>query len=466
MEINEILLALFQKGKEMKVIMTCFAGRQSCMPLLIKQVKSLISKKLVDEFHIWNYTKKVEDDHWLTKEFGGTSIKGMSIIQKELTGYSYVNSGLTVKTNEMVVLRVKAAGDALLLLRSKVTGVIYEVCIGGWNNSRSVVRNGIQGGEIASLHGRLLKENEFVEVKIGIGEGHLEVRVGEQEVAMLVPLMETRSDGGGIGRIDLFDIHVSGWNNHKVVVWQYEDPFDFGHSVNSWGGCQIKFMCPKFKRVEKRWDEYYKHYNEARYPHHVIIKVDDDIVFIDETRFKEFINHRILDREHLLLFPSIINNELCAYYQQLHDLIPVDKIGKMLYQPKGFGELWKNGKVTQSLHEFFVKGCDDWLKASEGLGIQDIKLKDRISINFFAVLSKDLHVFQMVYWDDERELTEILPDVLKKPIGIDMSFCVSHLAFYKQRETGLDVDEVYKWYCELVAGREEAESDSNIMKWV
>ena len=59
-----------------------------------------------------------------------------------------------------------------------------------------------------------------------------------------------------------------------------------------------------------------------KFPNHVIIKCDDDILFIDIDSFESYINHRINDKDTLLLFPSIINNDVCSIFQKDDGLMP------------------------------------------------------------------------------------------------------------------------------------------------
>jgi hypothetical protein len=48
-----------------KVILTVFAGREDRMPILNSYVLQLLNKGLIDEYHIWNLTRKGEDEVWL-----------------------------------------------------------------------------------------------------------------------------------------------------------------------------------------------------------------------------------------------------------------------------------------------------------------------------------------------------------------------------------------------------------------
>lgn len=77
-----------------------------------------------------------------------------------------------------------------------------------------------------------------------------------------------------------------------------------------------------FKAENKSsFEEYYLHYTEQAYKNSVIVKSDDDIVFIDTGSFEEFVNNRLADSDSILHFPSIVNNGVCAFHQQKHGLI-------------------------------------------------------------------------------------------------------------------------------------------------
>ena len=58
---------------------------------------------------------------------------------------------------------------------------------------------------------------------------------------------------------------------------------------------------------EKIWDNAYKCCQEDDT---VYLKLDDDIVYIDETLFTDFIQYRILNRNAPIIYPVIINNHI------------------------------------------------------------------------------------------------------------------------------------------------------------
>ena len=67
---------------------------------------------------------------------------------------------------------------------------------------------------------------------------------------------------------------------------------------------------------------YYYHYCDPKYENDIIIKCDDDIVFIDILKLPNFINFiRLNDFD--LVFPNTINNGVSAFIQQnKYNLIP------------------------------------------------------------------------------------------------------------------------------------------------
>jgi len=208
----------------------------------------------------------------------------------------------------------------------------------------------------------------------------------------------------------------------------------------------------KIFKVEnkKSWKEYYRHYTTQAYPDNIIIKCDDDIVFIDAESFERFIRLRCEDQKSLLLFPSIVNNGLCAGYQFERGYMK-EELGAF---PKNVatGKLWANGKLCASLHKNFVDEYERWLgMARKSDEVIEIPLGQRISINFFAILSKNLFAFQMIKsrLNDEGELTMNITKKLGRPNSISMNMTVSHLSFYQQRKTGLNDVEVLEMYQNL-----------------
>lgn len=189
------------------------------------------------------------------------------------------------------------------------------------------------------------------------------------------------------------------------------------------------------------WTEYYKYYTRARFPNHVIIKCDDDIIYVDVNAFPRFIEHRIKLKNHLLMFANIVNNGVCAFYQQASGLLPADKIGAALPFDTTYGKLWSDGQLAERVHDCFIRNETEWTKRSHTFPVREYPLGNRISINFFAILSKDLDIFQLVRSDDEIELSYAIPLFMKRPNCIDLSFFVSHLSFYKQRDPDNCLDE-------------------------
>jgi hypothetical protein len=204
-------------------------------------------------------------------------------------------------------------------------------------------------------------------------------------------------------------------------------------------------------RDKKHWTEYYRHYSSQEYPDHVIIKCDDDVVYIDVDGFPGFIERR-LESPHLLIFPSIINNGVAAHYQQNAQVLPIEE-GPLprLPLPPECGDLWDSGSMCQALHEYFLLNEEKFVAMSSSLKEENawsqLPRGHRVSINFFAILSRDLDaVYQTIGTDDEMELSVNMPLALGMDTLMDMRFVVSHLSFFRQRDTGLDLEKTLNGY--------------------
>lgn len=396
-----------------KVIITCFAGRQRNLEIMLKHIEKLYNSGSMYEFHMWNFTRNADDELWINTTFPGA--RSNTNEQLEIASYSYIPTAHTIRCDGgQVPIRFKGAHDAHIGLFDDTDTCVAEVCLGGWGNSMSVIRKTEQGDNVETFAGLICNPFEFVEVVLQIENGILKV-VHNHKIILKLPL-ESRDSPLKI----------------KVAAWEANVTWDLRAAPD-----------PSYVKVfnvanKQSWLEYYSHYTPERYPNHVIIKCDDDVVFIDTETFDAFIERRIQNTDGLLAFPSIINNGVCAYHQQQLGIIP-ETLDTFPYDTLN-GKLWENGLLCQRLHEYFLDNTDEWLQKARTMTVDKIlhPIGDRISINFFAILSQDLHYFQEIGSDDEFELSINLAKKTQRHHYIDTHFTVSHLAFHRQRETGLD----------------------------
>jgi hypothetical protein len=199
------------------------------------------------------------------------------------------------------------------------------------------------------------------------------------------------------------------------------------------------------------WREYYAHYTQEFYPNHIIIKADDDIVFIDTEKMPAFLNStKFNEKTHKIMHPQIINNEVCLHFQQKQGIWP-EKFP--IVGGEGWGPLWGNGHIAQDLITHFISNRESFLKTSCD-SVVSVPHEMRVSINLFAITSANLNIFQNLamhsHPDDEYMISVELPKELGFFSGIDSNCFIIHAAFYKQRETGMDENEVLR-LCEDVA---------------
>jgi hypothetical protein len=230
---------------------------------------------------------------------------------------------------------------------------------------------------------------------------------------------------------------------HEVHLW------DFTRTPSDGAYLNTAFNEEPFKVIKvankRSWSEYYSHYTPQAYDDHIIIKCDDDIVYVDIEVFPQFILQVINDEEHCLHFPFIINNGVCAHYQQRYGVLPESEFGLLPYDIL-CGRLWNDGKLAERVHLYFMKNLD-YVKGTQKSDILSHPSGDRISINFFAVKTSKLAIYQALKsGDDEKELTVDIPKRQNLKHAIHTNLFVSHLAFCRQRQTGLNEGNVLQEY--------------------
>jgi hypothetical protein len=188
----------------------------------------------------------------------------------------------------------------------------------------------------------------------------------------------------------------------------------------------------------------YRYYAAHRedYARDVLIKCDDDIVYFDLDRLAAFIEFRKNNRDYFLVSANVVNNGVCAHFQQSQGALP-DWL-KCELPPGGMcGSLWSSGTKAEAVHNLFLERPSAF-RAMGGA----IDWNERISINFVALLGEDLVHIPDVTADDEHDLCYGVRKRVKKRNCILPQFVAAHLSFWKQDQS-MNIAAVLRKYQEL-----------------
>jgi len=436
----------FEKNATHKVILSCFAGREKYMSILMKYVDHLYEKGHIHQVHLWDYTKDKEDTKWLHATYGDPIEPGYVVDNTcSLSTWEpvYTKTGVFLRPGERAKIRIRGEKNAHIAVVTDENMILCEACLANsygtsilqCNNKRSTyegLRLGLE--KWTDIYVELRKEEKAIVFYDG-SQRMLSTDISwyQQFKGKELPPLEIRV--GSLKTTVFWDFGA------KFAAQQQKHPY-------------VAVM----KVHEKRcWNEYYRHYTKKTYPNHVVIKCDDDIVFIDPDQFKAFTDATMNDTASVMRFPSIINNGVGTYWQQQNGLIP--RSLSIFPYDRDHGKLWGNGMLCHLLHEHFIANHERWLASSHAMAKTNTHnykhpIGDRISINFFAVATPNLDIYQMMHLNennDEKEITCEIPVLVNKPICIDFAMTVSHFGFYRQRETGLNESVLLPKYMELAS---------------
>ena len=410
-----------------KVIFTVFSGRKPSLKILVKYLEKALELKMIDEVHFWNYTRCSYDEQY---------IKSISNLKRTSSTNNDKYTNITpIVENNSFELNVKAHNDIYIKIENK--NIEYEIVLGGWNNTRSVIREikNNSNNEIFSLTQNYIADDKnYNSYKIKITNDILCVFKND-ELLMNVNIESNFEINKVFFKTGYNSVGHLTYNSTKNNGFYFMDTCEKGY-----------------------WKNYYNYYNEKTHENDIIIKCDDDIVFIDLLKLPNFIKF-VKENDHDLVFANIINNGVCAFFQQnRYNLIPKDLM--YLEYPNfnnniGYGgSLWDNGIKAEKLHKYFIENYTSFI--DNKYNNEYIKIKSRFSINFFAFKGKKWHKIIDSYGDDEYNLT--VNYVINKNFTniLYSDFIVSHLSFYKQNETGINLYELVQLYKELYSTIEKS----------
>ncbi|MGE6742119.1 hypothetical protein ACQKGC_17750 [Allorhizobium pseudoryzae] len=405
------------------VILVTFAGRQKRMGVLTHYIRRALELGIIDQWHIWDFTRSPEDHAWVTEEFGPVRFMGAKAPYQAAGTVSRLGSFRTSVgiTNDLHIG----------VLPQNDPDNFYEFVIGGWNNQASALR-------------KISRDNLLHAERKDVTNSWSRITPGILSPGAENSVVISMNANGGVELL-VNDIVVGEWGD-----------LDLGESASvmirgGWGGdlelCDTNASIQRYignpNEQMPYWQAY--QYYAKRLPQFadaLFLKCDDDIVYLDIEKLSDFINFRRRNPHYFVVSANVVNNGVCAYLQQQAGQLPEAILGEFEHPPGGFGgTLWQSGERALKLHEYFLQSD----RKNVPLRAPVIEWNERQSINFIAWLGRDILHMALAQGDDERVMTVDLPAYLGRPCAIYSDFIVSHLSFGPQ-ERGFDFDPLVDKY--------------------
>jgi hypothetical protein len=177
----------------------------------------------------------------------------------------------------------------------------------------------------------------------------------------------------------------------------------------------------------------------------IIIKIDDDIVFIAPNAIWNLLTFRLENPEFLLVSANVVNNGVCDFLRQRAGLV---REGPLIADGKAGGNAWASGPWAEAVHRSFLADLAEGDIATHEQQFRRFVLypQDRFSINFIAWFGEDMARLHIT-GDDEHFLSHLAPVQIQRLNVICGSSVVSHYAYFTQREH-MDVTDLLERYAE------------------
>ena len=230
------------------------------------------------------------------------------------------------------------------------------------------------------------------------------------------------------------------------------------------------FMAEEGRDPIYLWNECYKNSQDENC---IYVKLDDDIVFIDEFLFTDFVKFRKENPEYPIIYPMIINNLYTSWI--LQNEMDIEFEGKTYFnerwetvkskvethlKSKGIPERltevipeefilcpigWGDVNFAKSVHEKFLNCLESgdisvFKKNNKTVSGRILYGSPPISINCCSWLGSSMKEYTSLYghvWQDELWLSVYLPVLSGNPNYVYYDSVVSHFSYYKQMKDGI-----------------------------
>ena len=391
--------------KNNKIIVVVFAGRKRFLKILMNYLYKLQDNKKIDEIHFWQFTNNKNDSDYLEK---------ISNIHKTSSKYlEYRTIYPLIENNSFTISINSTNGGGEIMINNKY---IVKIVIGEIYNNMILL-------ESTNTNITFCKELEYnyiyYELTIKIINYNLIIN-NENRL-----LLYTNIDDNTFKIIQIRSL------NNSEVFWDYKEYLNPG----------IKLFDSKF-RSHSHWYEMYQFY--LNYEFKILIKMDDDICFIDINGFDKFIEYINLFKKNITIH-NIINHAVSLYYNNKYGLIPNNILNEKYKNKNSSIDVYgyfTDGEQAKKIHQYFLKN----IKRFTNNKIKPKKLNgERPSICTFGITKesyinvynpksvyKNRNVSDDLYYDDEIYAYKLLNNYYYP------GFTCVHYAFGPQRKSGLD----------------------------
>ncbi len=142
------------------------------------------------------------------------------------------------------------------------------------------------------------------------------------------------------------------------------------------------------------YNQYYQYYPEHTKPHDVVVKVDDDTLFVNVSEFKCFVQFVHDNADVFLVSANVVNNAVVAHAQQTLGVLPAS-LGTFEFPPDGNprkSSLYRSARKAHDLHRYFLSHQSDFFRESL------VQVKSRLSINFIGFSHANSREISRLTW--------------------------------------------------------------------
>ena len=313
--------------KTNKVIAIIFAGRKKYLEILMIYLNYLYNNNKIHEIHFWQFTNNKIDVNYL---------ESISNIHKTSSSFlEYRKIFPKIYNNKSFTIGIKSTkGGACLLLNDK-----YEIIFNINNSNYSKFKDILKNKTLKSL-GLKIPNKEYLFYNIEIIEQILLIK--ENNNILFQYKIEDKI-------FSSIKIHSE---NNSENYWNYKE------TKNK----NFKLFDTEYRAPCKNWYEPYIYY--LSYQYEILLKIDDDILFIDVNKFDEFINFIRNNKNINVTIPNLINHPVSLFYNNKYGLIPNAILNKKYINKNNSLEVYNyylDAKQAEIIHKYFLNNINTFI---------------------------------------------------------------------------------------------------------